>query len=341
MKLTTGMWLRLVILGCVIPFVLSTIAYQGFSTNYTTGVFSRGGFEDQYQSGIYKYRVLGRVLLLRTYDLVRSYRLPVITTLSLTVLDKNADPQFYSAYFYLNTFFLCLASMVLFVILAGHRQSTDFMTVDLPILFICAVITMTQYVVVPYDTLSYFLLAVAALVTVRDRGTWWTAPALCIVVVLAMLTRETAILILAFYVAVNNHAILTVPTGRHINRHQAVLLMASTCFLCTYVGLRIVMGYDGAVYEDFRFSRNLDRFSLLSTAFLASFVVLALITKTAMREIAVFLLAALLYILPMFMIATLWEIRLWTPIVLLLTVIKARAAQLAVPEMLVLPSPRQ
>ncbi len=34
--------LRLIVLGGVVPLVLSTVVYQGFSTNYTTDVFSEG-----------------------------------------------------------------------------------------------------------------------------------------------------------------------------------------------------------------------------------------------------------------------------------------------------------
>src|SRR6266540_2096359 len=163
MKITTAPFLRILLLGCVIPIIASSIVYQGFTTNYTTQVFSEQSFKNQYENGIYKYRVLGRVLLLKTYKLINSYELPTLTPFnSLKLLDRAGDIEFFSAYFYINTVFLCLTCMVLFFILGGHTKDTDFMNVDLPILFICFLIAITQYVIVPYDNISYFFLATAA-----------------------------------------------------------------------------------------------------------------------------------------------------------------------------------
>jgi hypothetical protein len=40
MKISIVLFLRLFILGCIIPIIVSNIVYTGFSTNYTVSVFS-------------------------------------------------------------------------------------------------------------------------------------------------------------------------------------------------------------------------------------------------------------------------------------------------------------
>lgn len=328
MKINIVLFLRLFLLGCIIPIIVSSIVYNGFTTNYTVSVFSKRGFEYQYQAGIYKYRVLGNTTLLKTYDLIKRYDLPTFTPRSLGLLDYAGDAQFYSAYFYMNTFFLCLTSMLLLIILGAHRKNTDFMMVDLPVLFMCFLIGISQYVVVPYDTLSYFFLSTAVILIINDNGTLWNLLGLCIVIILATLTRETAAFILSFYFAINYKTILTPPTTLKINREQAVLMVITACFLFTYVGLRWVFGYDHAIYEAFVLSKNLDRpDSMLGILFFISIALIIFITKAVQKEISVFFIVTFPYVLFIWLFADAWEIRLWTPLILLLIIMKARASQ--------------
>ena len=225
----------------------------------------------------------------------------------------------------MNTFFLCLACMTLFFILGGPTN-TDFMLVELPVLFLTSLMTLTQYVIVPYDTLAYFFLSIAALLIIKTRQTFWNSVALCIVVVLATLTRETATLILAFYFAVHYRTILTKPKNFRINPKQSLFLIIITCFIGAYTALRFAFGFEQAIYQDFSLLRNANPLSLMSSIFLASLVLLVSITKVVKKEIFVFLIGSLPYILPLFLIADLWEIRLWTPIILLLVILKARSS---------------
>jgi hypothetical protein len=328
MKNNMMFFLRLLLLGCIIPIIVSSIVYNGFTTNYTVSVFSKRGFEYQYQAGIYKYRVLGNTTLLKTYDLIKRYDLPTFAPRSLGLLDYAGDPQFYSAYFYMNTFFLCLTSMILLIILGGYRKNTDFMMVDLPVLFMCFLIGISQYVVVPYDTLSYFFLSIAVLLIINDNGTLWNLLGLCAIVILATLTRETAAFILSFYFAINYKTILTHPTTFKINQKQAVLIIMTACFALTYFGLRWVFGYEHAIYEAFVLSKNLERpDSILGILFFMSISLIIFITKAVQQEISVFFILTLPYVLFIWLFADPWEIRLWTPLILLLIIMKVRASQ--------------
>jgi hypothetical protein len=328
MKINIVLFLRLFLLGCIIPIIVSSIVYNGFTTNYTVSVFSKRGFEYQYQAGIYKYRVLGNTTLLKTYDLIKRYDLPTFTPRSLGLLDHAGDAQFYSAYFYMNTFFLCLTSMLLLIIMGAHRKNRDFMMVDLPVLFMCFLIGISQYVVVPYDTLSYFFLSTAVILIINDNGTLWNLLGLCIVIILATLTRETAAFILSFYFAINYKTILTPPTTLKINRKQSDLIVITVYFLSTYIGLRWVFGYDHAIYEAFVLSKNLDRpDSMLGILFFISIALIIFITKAVQKEISVFFIVTFPYVLFIWLFADAWEIRLWTPLILLLVIMKVRASQ--------------
>lgn len=52
--------LRWLVLAIALPALVGFVAYYGFCTNYTGRVFHEAGFRRLYESGVYKYRVLGR-----------------------------------------------------------------------------------------------------------------------------------------------------------------------------------------------------------------------------------------------------------------------------------------
>lgn len=324
-KITPTSLLRLIVLGCVLPVIMSAIVYQAFSTNYTTQVFSEESFKAQYEKGIYRYRVLGSSLLLKTYRYIKENNLPAFAPRSLSLLDENGDPYFYSAYFYLNTFFLSLTCLTLLFILGGDSAAPGFLTVDLPVLFLCFLMAITQYAVVPYDTLSYFLLSLAVLLILHDPQTALTRLALGAVIVLATLARETAFLILSFYFALHFRSTWTNPFRAGPNPQQGTLLFLAACFAFTYLGLRIVFGTESGLFQDIPASNGFGGLSIIGTLFLASILLLVFTSRPVTKEMTVFLAASLPYILPMLFIALPSEIRLWTPLLLLLVVLKVRA----------------
>jgi hypothetical protein len=231
-------------MGCVIPIILSFIVYYGFATNYTGNVFSKRGFKNQYEGGIYKYRILGKFLLLKTYTLIKGQNLPSLAPHSLALLDPNGKSEFYAAYFYLNTLFLCPTSVALILTLGGQEDETSFLAVDAPLLFLIALISIGQYVVVPYDILSYFFLSAAALLIYQRKDASVNSIVLCIVVILATLTRETAILIPAFFLSVNYKTIFVKPRGFSLNHQQGSLLLICVGYAGAYLILRLLLGSD-------------------------------------------------------------------------------------------------
>lgn len=150
--------LRAFLLCIVLPSTLNFFAYYGFVTNYSRFVFSRTGFLTQFESGIYRYRVLGRWLLLLVHRGVSHFHHISGASTRFTQFLETDDINFYHSYFLLNTFFLCLTAAALYrtfrlpAFEAAGRQA------DAWVLIATFLIVLTQFVVLPYDTLAYFLL---------------------------------------------------------------------------------------------------------------------------------------------------------------------------------------
>ena len=315
--------IRLVCLGFVIPMVLSMVAYYGFVTNYTGGLFAKEHVRAHYEAGIYRYRILGRITLLRVNEILEQSPLPAFAPRAVFFIDRQASVVLYTAYFVHNTFFLCLACLVLarlFEKLAPPESGGAWIG-DLSVLFLTLFMTITQYVIVPYDTLTYLWMALAVYLMFSEPRRS-TLVLLGLVVVLATLTRETSALLLSFYFAVHHRRLLARPL-RWSPQHSTLTFLVA-CFLLTYVALRLALGAESkALFEDVQLLANLTGplalagllFALAVTAVLAS-------SEPARREGLVFLLASSPYLLVIVVTARLWEIRLWVPVFLLLVILK-------------------
>jgi len=232
--------IRFLLLGWVIPCVLGLMVYYGFVTNYTSQVFSHQGFVNQYENGIYKYRMLGREALLEMERLVKAHGpLPLRPPASLRLLDRAGDPDLYAAYFLLNTLFLCLTCSVLFVAFHQGGKAGEELPADLAVLASALVMAITQYVVVPYDTLSYFFLALGIALSLHPSPGHGRLGLLALATVLGTLTRETAALIPAFFFALHHREILVWPFGDRPKRRLLQFLLVSAAFLAAYLALRL------------------------------------------------------------------------------------------------------
>jgi hypothetical protein len=219
--------IRLLSLGFVLPLAMSTMVYVGFVTNYTQGVFSESGFAKQYGSGVYKYRVLGVRLLTEANNLFESMRVQGYAPKALKIMDQEASATFYTTYYAVNTVLLCAACTVLFFVYGNSGGGAEFAK-DLTLMFQCAFMALTEFVVTPYDILSYLFLALAALLILRRRSfSAVNVMLLACVVGLAAATRESAVLILSFYFAVHWGKILERPRGRYSSE------LTSRCDWCS------------------------------------------------------------------------------------------------------------
>jgi hypothetical protein len=305
-------YLHAVILTVVFPCFVSLVVYYGFATNYTGGVFHEAGFRAQYESGIYKYRVLGRHLLLRTHQLIVSQSLPALivaklfgkTPASLVRLDPQADAKFYAAYFVQNTFFMVLSCIVLYFLL----PKTATPPVSGPYVFGVLLMGITQYVVCPYDTLSYSLVLLSFFLITRPFR--FSFPILVFVLCASTLVRESAALTLSFYFAYH-HAELMNFKRRELR--QLGLLIGT--FVVTYLLLRVYCGLNEAVWQEVKLRANLTAFKTWAGIMVMPVVSYMLCAGSRkLKQCLIFLAASLPYLLSMVVIANTWEIRIWVPI---------------------------
>jgi hypothetical protein len=308
-----GRLLNAMILTVALPFFVSVVVYFGFGTNYTGGVFHEAGFRKQYESGIYRYRILGRDLLLQTHGFVTSEN-PVAGRLrwlfarppaSVGFLDPRVDATFYAAYFLQNTFFLVLACGLLYSILM-LGTGTD--PPSVPLLVAVLLMGLTQYVVSPYDTLFYALLLLSFLLILRPFR--FSVPLLALLMVVSTLARESSALTLSFFFARHHDRLLG------FRRKEVVQLAVLTAaFAVTYASLRLWLGFDHAVWQNLDLSRNLTSFHSLAGIAALPVVSYALCRGSRhLKSCLLFLAACSPYLVAMLVVASPWEMRLWVPV---------------------------
>lgn len=320
-SVNTALLTRMVTLGIAIPVLLGIFTYVGFFTNFTTALFNQQSFEEYYlHTSIFRFRILGSHLLLWVYEQIKDWPLADFAPYGLKAVDKNGNANFYYAYFLLNTAFLAATCTTLVVALSKYAQRCNFANVDMPVLFLALLMSFAQFVITPYDTLSYFFLALALIPCCKQQPSWGDHLLLAAVVVLGTLTRETAALILSLYFTVHRQKILS----KRITPELVRLLALVALFLLTYCALRWHLGTEDATHKSFRFFRNIsnDPLPIVGGLFFLAMLVPFFIDGIGNRHLKVFLLASLPYWLMMFAVAYPWEIRLWVPIFLLMTFIK-------------------
>ncbi|HEX8686527.1 MAG TPA: hypothetical protein VF736_20105 [Pyrinomonadaceae bacterium] len=295
--LTNSRRARNLLLCLVAPVCANYFAYYGFVSHYSVGVFSPAGFHAQYDHEVFKYRVLGKALLLAVYRVVE-YLNPADAGWNRLAAFLGTDSvNFYHSYFFLNTAFLCLTLLVV----------SDYL-VDVELLAVTLLVSITQFVVVPYDAVAYFFLAC----TFRWRR---NLPLTAAVVFLATLNRETAAVSLSLYAS-----LLFLGRGGSF-RGLAVL---TSVFLATYLSLRVAFGWDHAAGNEFTFIRYLNLNSAVGVGF-ALAAGYAVVRRPAWA--AVFLACSLPYVVSILVTGNPFEERLWVPLLLGVMLVQADDAR--------------
>jgi len=224
---------------------------------------------------------------------------------SARVLDEEADPVFYAAYFIQNTVFMVLSCIILYFILANCAKR---FVVSTTVMVAAMLMGMSQYVVCPYDMLSCFLLLLSYFLILRPFR--YSILILVIVLAAGTLTRESAALALSFFLA-HNYSRLVKKKRRELL--QLGILVA--VFITTYGLLRVFLGFDRAIWENVHLIYNLTQLRSW-IGIMALLIVSYLITASSpdKKKSLIFLVTSSPYWLGMLFIADVWEIRLWVPI---------------------------
>lgn len=305
--------------------VFSTIVYYGFVSNYSKDVFSKNNYSEQYNSGVYKYRILSSQTLLMIDEWVTD------NIENPDLLDKNDarlglddsfSSHFYLAYFIQNTLFLVLTAIILFFIFehslinisAKEKILLQFITI--------LIISITQYVVVPYDNLSYFFSACFVLVLLNYYNSESIINLFIMgsVLFFATFNRESSALFISVFASVQlmKYGI----TKKTLVPVFALLLF----FFAPYLILRFfIVPYDGTATYYLHIKENLiEWFNVLGMVFwllLTYFLYVICDRAENKKAYLYFIVFSFPYILFCFTIGVMFETRLYVPIFIIAIVL--------------------
>jgi len=231
-------------LALVVPPV-TIVATHIFFRSCTAEVFHLEGFQRGYGSGIFRYRILGRDLVLLIYHFLLRLAHGHDRPLQMP-MDHQGTVLFYLSYIVVIGLFFFLSNLLLLVLLwdwdkgvSDARLSQYFF-----LIFLWALSTAN---VTPYDQIAYFFMLLA-LLSVRLRSAWWMYLVLSISAIAGGLDRETQFLVTPALWAV---AICT--RSSQSRRYYRAGLFHLVLFSACYIALRIFISGPVSVSGIFTF----------------------------------------------------------------------------------------
>ncbi|RMG58292.1 MAG: hypothetical protein D6722_23740 [Bacteroidetes bacterium] len=299
--------------------VLSFLLHFCFITNFTYNSFTPETMQDHFGTGIFRFRVLGRWLVMWVFEQIHLLGVDwpsVFEDAGRMVRyldDQKADFSMYLAFVLINSVSLHLLAGLLWW---GSRSPWSRLGRKEGVLWVggqLLFVALTLYVVTPYDMLSYLWIVGGCLAwiswLVRGGGWWLGLFFLC--VVLGTLTRESSLLLLCFAAA----------WGGRGGTRLIALGVGSLLFAMVYLGLRILLGWDQGVFELAQWRHNIASFSGwigLQTAFILGYLVYLFTERNQLARTLIlrFLALASPYIGMILYTGLVVEIRLWAPLLL-------------------------
>lgn len=217
-------------LALVVP-PITIVATHIFLRSCTAKVFHLEGFQQGYGSGIFRYRILGRDLVLAVYHFL--LRLTHGRDLPLQMpMDHQGTVLFYLSYIIVIGLFFFLSNLLLLVLLwdwekgiSDARLSQYFF-----LIFLWALSTAN---VTPYDQIAYFFMLLA-LISVRLRSAWLMYLMLGVSAIAGGLDRESQFLVTP---ALWTVALCT--KSSQFRRYYRAGLFHLAVFSACYIALRI------------------------------------------------------------------------------------------------------
>jgi hypothetical protein len=296
-------------------YLTSYIVYFIFVSNYSVNYFSKSSFASVYDYGVYRYRILSQFLLKLVSNFLDSHY-PVKGTMKfIQFLDPHGSPNFYKAFFYLNTFFLTLTS-VISVFLLNTKPFSKINGGDrlLLLYFIPIIINFTQFCVVPYDTIGYFLELLTLYVFLRhfEKHFLPALAVMCVLTILSTLNRESSVLtvLLVGILLFSREGI----SDRTVVSALALFLSFYGTYFCLHYFIAGIPGFVEHLAGNYRWYPN-----QLGILFWLLFFYLAISissTRLNRQTIVAFHLISLPYIYYIFFNAIAAEMRLYIPLLL-------------------------
>jgi len=304
------------LVGIILSYVTSEIVYFGFAPNYDFATrVSRTAFHGRFDHDVFKYRILSKYLLFETDESLRNIIPEKTRSNEFLHYIQDGSERFYYAYFFLNTFFLCLTCIIMVLLLRmkdylflSDREKWYFLFLSI------ITINLSQFALYYYDISSYFfqLLILYIFIRYQKEDYVLTMIAICALIILSTINRESSALSVSLIAA-----LLIARFNLSVKAIYGVSLLGVT-FIGTYLFLRytikdplnISFGYLDA-------GHLLRRINIIGVAFWGLFLHLPIVTansKENRRVILLYHLLSLPYILYCFQYGVLWEVRLYIPL---------------------------
>lgn len=305
-----------IVLFSVAAMLLNYLVYFAFISTYTNQLYSEEAFTEHYSSDIYSYRVLSKPIVLGTYRLLEQ-TFPnsgnTVVNESFNSLGPKFSKKFYISLLIVNTFFFVL-TVITFVFIFNNYiinlTQKEKILLQLAVVFFVAI---TQYVVVPYDMIGYFLQALFILIMLSN--TKYKLLVLGLIIALSTLNRESSALLISYAAT-----IYYIAFGINKDSVRKIITLA-LFFIVPYIALRFMIFVPDinviselTFLSNFTIKRNLVGIVLWILFFAISLVLTT--NRTAKKSIYVFHLFSLPYIIACFTGAVMFETRLYIPILL-------------------------
>lgn len=303
----------------IVPVTFNFISYYGFVSTVPAKNFELESIDNNFGYGVYQHRILGKALLLFINDIVNTINIPddIKTFNRIKEFLNVKSLSIYHSFFLLNTLFLCLTAFILYLLYnlpwIGFSETERIFS----ILFIIALISISQFMVLPYDVISYFFISFASYLLLIKRN-FINKLILVAIIILGALNRETIALVLSFYLT-----ILMMRKNWKLDVSLKELILLTAVFFLVYFGLRFSQGFDSSFTGRILFPQNILSFQNLIGFIFALFTTLIfLLNSYSAKPIKLFLLFSSPYVFIVILTGIMFEIRLWIPVIILMMIIQ-------------------
>ena len=215
-------------------FTVNSFVYFSFGNLYSSTVLNYADFENQFHSGIYQYRILSGYFLIWIYDFLSSLNIDY-QIFKLKFFNTDAEPKMYLSFFILNTIFLILSSIVLVFITETKNfiatQSEKILMISVAIF----AISLSQFVIVPYDVSSYFFLLFFFFFLLKylEKDSALNLIILLVILIISTFNRESSALSLSLAAT-----LLYAKFGLKKKMYLPIIFLFVS-FIAVYLGMRL------------------------------------------------------------------------------------------------------
>ena len=300
------------VFATLLAFLVNSFVYFSFGNIYSSKILNYPDFQDQFQSGIYQYRKLSGYFLIGIYDFLSLLNIDY-QIFKLKFFNPESDPKMYLSFYILNTFFLMLTTVLMVFITEMKSFIANSSEKILLIAISIFTIGISQFVLVPYDVSSYFFILVFFWFLLKYLEQTSVKNLIIMVAILGISTfnRESSALSISLAAT-----LLYAKCG--IKKESIVPLgILTATFIGVYISMRLLSNIfttnDGNLLVE-NFTQPKNWLGILFWIVFFMFTMLLAKSNAAKRNIIMFHIVSLPYLLMCFYTGILYEMRLYVPL---------------------------